>query len=74
MREYSDGTKIEIDETKKGIRVYNDPESGNFEILGFESLIDIELFINLGDFTPGKDNNFYTIARKKTILRWLPNV
>ena len=72
MFEYEDGTRVEINKQKLIISVYDAPDAGNFDISGFESLFDIDLFLNFGDFTEGKDNDFHRIAGKKTLLTWIP--
>jgi hypothetical protein len=71
MREYEDGTTIEINREKLSIVVYEEPNEGSVEILGFESLSDIDLFLDFGDFTEGENNDFYTIAGKRTQLTWV---
>jgi hypothetical protein len=70
VRIYEDGTKVEIQREKLAIFVYDKRNKKRFEITGFESLDDINLFLDFSDFNEGKGNDFYTIAGKTTELIW----
>ena len=68
-REFEDGTIVKIDYENKKLFV-NCSKNGNFIINGFLSNSQIETFVNFGDFSDGKDNDFFTMTGESVDLIW----
>ncbi len=68
---FDDDTFVELKEINGKFVVYvEDPEDGKFTISGFSDYKDAHMFIMLGDFIKGKDNDYFVIAGGKSNLKW----
>lgn len=68
-REFEDGTIVTID-FKNKILFISCPEEKSFSISGFLTHSQIDTFVNFGDFSEGKDNDFFQITGENINLIW----
>lgn len=71
MHDFDDGSRGELDKENKAVKVYNDPDLGDFLVSGFASIKNAETFITFGDLsTSGADNDYLVNTCSNEKLLW----